>query len=308
MLDLSGHPHRRFNLLTGEWVLVSPHRTKRPWQGQVERVPQEKIESYDPDCYLCPGNGRAGGNRNPQYADTFVFDNDFAALLPDTPAGDYNQAGLLVAQAEPGLCRVICFSRRHDLTLSRMEVSAVRRVVDVWVDQFTDLAARSSINYVQIFENRGEMMGCSNPHPHCQIWATLSVPNEIAKETGAQQRYTAAKGSTLLGDYLALEQRAGERIVIENEHFVVLVPFWAIWPFETIVVSRRPVTGLDELTAPERDGLADALKRITTRYDRYLRYRSPIQWGFISGRPTGHRTANGTCTHTFILRYSGRPW
>lgn len=285
MVDLSTQPHRRFNPLTGEWILVSPHRTKRPWHGQVERVPEERIDPYDPGCYLCPGNGRAGGHRNPQYADTFVFANDFAALLPDTPAGESNQAGLFVAQAEPGVCRVICFSPRHDLTLSRMEVSAVRRVVDVWVDQFTDLAAQSFIKYVQIFENRGEMMGCSNPHPHCQIWATSSVPNEVAKESVSQQQYMELRGSILLGDYLALERKTGERIVFENEHFAVLVPFWAVWPFETMVVSARPVTGLDELTAPERDSLADALKRITTRYDNLFEVSFPYSMGFHQ-RPT----------------------
>ncbi len=285
MLEPAEHPHRRLNLLTREWVLVSPHRTKRPWQGQVEKPPEEKLPAYDPECYLCPGNARAGGKRNPQYTETFVFDNDFAALLPETPQEKVSRGELLIAEGEPGVCRVICFSPRHDLTLARMDVAAIRKVVDVWVEQFLDLGSKEFIRYVQIFENRGAMMGCSNPHPHCQVWANSSIPNEPAKETRSQQEWLREKGSPLLGDYLKLELEAGERIVVANEHFVVLVPFWAVWPFETMILPRRHVTGMDEFTEEERSGLADILKRITTRYDNLFLVSFPYSMGFHQ-RPT----------------------
>jgi len=280
MLDLSEHPHRRLNLLTGEWILVSPHRTRRPWRGQLERVPPERLNPYDPDCYLCPGNARAGGKRNPPYTGTFVFDNDFAALLPTTPADVWNEAGLLVAAGEPGLCRVICFSPRHDLTLARMTEQAIRDVVDTWVEQHRDLAGRPYINYVQIFENRGEMMGCSNPHPHCQVWANYSVPNEIQKESRAQLAYWDRTHSCLLCDYLKLEHRKGERVVFENDHFLVLVPFWAIWPFETLLVSKRHLGSIDELSEEERSALANILKRLVTRYDNLFEISFPYSMGF----------------------------
>ncbi len=285
MFELSAHPHRRLNPLTREWVLVSPHRTRRPWQGQVERVPEKVLKPYEPDCYLCPGNRRAGGRRNPKYTDTFVFDNDFAALLPETPRGGYNEADLLVSEAEPGTCRVICFSPRHDLTLARMERAAIRKVVDVWVEQFIELGSQHLLRHVQIFENRGEMMGCSNPHPHCQIWANASIPNEIWKETAAQGDYYRLKSTTLLSDYLRLERERRERLVIENDHFAVVVPFWAVWPFETLLISKRAVTGLDQLSEAERDGLAEILKRITTRYDNLFEVSFPYSMGFHQ-RPT----------------------
>ncbi len=285
MFQLHQHPHRRFNPLTGEWMLVSPHRAQRPWQGQVERAASARQPEYDPACYLCPGNLRAGGVRNPQYTATFVFDNDFAALRPDTPAGKTSEDGLLVAEAEPGICRVVCFSPRHDLTLARMPQPAVRRVVDLWISQWRDLAASPSIGYVQIFENRGEMMGCSNPHPHGQIWASRSLPNEVAKEQASQQAFLRAEGRCLLCDYLTLERTRGERVVCGNASFTALVPFWAVWPFETMLIANRHLTGMDELDEAERGDLAEILGRITRRYDNLFAAPFPYSFGFHQ-RPT----------------------
>jgi len=280
MFNPKEHPHTRFNPLTREWVLVSPHRTKRPWQGQEERVPPEHLPPYDPSCYLCPGNSRAGGVRNPDYQSIFVFDNDFAALLPDTPGDSVKGGGLLAVRPERGVCRVLCFSRRHDLTLARMEVSAIRQVIDAWADEYVRLGSLAFINHVQIFENRGEMMGCSNPHPHCQIWATENIPNEVVKELESQAQYRADHQSCLLCDYLSQEAQSKERLVCANRHFAALVPFWAVWPFELLVVPKRHVASLDGLKSEERDALADILKRVTTRYDNLFEVSFPYTMGF----------------------------
>jgi len=285
MFDLSNQPHRRYNPLSGEWVLVSPHRTQRPWQGQVERSAPEQRPAYDPQCYLCPGNARAGGAVNPSYEQTFVFTNDYAALLPDTPDGTFDRDGLLHAELACGTCRVVCFSPRHDLTIAEMDASALRLVVDTWVAQYEELGAQSWVNHVQVFENRGAMMGASNPHPHGQIWATSYLPQHVAREQNTQRDYYAANGRTLLSDYLALELAEGARIVCENEHFVALVPFWAVWPFETLLISRRPIGALLDLLADERAGLAGILKRLTTRYDNLFEVSFPYSMGFHQ-RPT----------------------
>jgi UDPglucose--hexose-1-phosphate uridylyltransferase len=303
MFDLSNHPHRRYNPLTREWVLVSPHRTQRPWQGQVEKPAPEQRPAYDPQCYLCPGNARAGGVTNPAYASTFVFTNDFAALLPDTPSGELEVAvdrngapardpffpPLLYAVSARGTCRVVCFSPRHDLTMAEMDAADLIKVVDVWAEQYEDLGAQPSIDYVQIFENRGAMMGASNPHPHGQIWATSYLPQHVAREQEAQQDHHAAFGRTLLADYLTLELEEGARLVCANEHFVALVPFWAVWPFETLVISRRPAGALPDLDAAERASLADILKRLTTRYDNLFEVSFPYSMGFHQ-RPTDGQT------------------
>ena len=286
MPDWTQRPHRRFNPLTGEWVLVSPHRTQRPWQGQVERPPQPAQVAYDPNCYLCPGNARAGGARNPDYAGTFVFDNDYAALKPDIPSHEEDRGGLLVARSERGICRVVCFLPRHDLTVARMTLPDLTRVVETWCAQFTELAAVEWIRYVQIFENRGEMMGASNPHPHCQIWANEHLPNEIAKEAGSQAAYHGVRGTCLLCDYLAAEAREGGRMVVENDAFAALVPFWAIWPFEVMLVSKRHFSAMDEMRVDERAALAEILKRLTTRYDNLFQVSFPYSMGFHQ-RPTG---------------------
>lgn len=276
----STHPHRRFNPLTREWVLVSPQRTERPWQGQVEPDKAATAVEYDPHCYLCPGNARAGGARNPNYASTFVFTNDYAALLPDMPEQAGSDADLLRWENERGICKVVCFSPRHDLTIARMDSAAVRAVIDVWAGQYLEIGSLEFINNVQIFENRGQMMGASNPHPHCQIWANEHIPNEVAKELTSQAEWLSGRGSCLLCDYLAVERARGERIICENEGFTALAPFWAVWPFETMLVSRRHAGSLDRLDSAERDALADIMKRLAIRYDQLFDVPFPYTMGF----------------------------
>lgn len=273
------HSHRRNNPLTGEWVLVSPHRNKRPWQGQIEKPAPEERPRHDPACYLCPGNERAGGVKNPEYDGTFVFQNDFSALSPHVPPGRAGNHELLLSESESGVCRVICFSPRHDLTLPEMEPADIRKVVDLWTGQYAELGATDDINYVQIFENKGAAMGCSSPHPHGQIWAQRSVPGEPARELRHMQRYFEDKGSTLLSDYLAVELERKDRIVCENDHFAALVPFWAAWPFEIMVLCKRRVASLADMDDAEKNSLADILKRVTTRYDNLFLCSFPYSAG-----------------------------
>ena len=273
-------PHRRFNPLLGEWVQVSPHRTQRPWQGKVENLPSFEQPHYDPTCYLCPGNARAGRSVNPKYESTFVFDNDFAALLPDIDKAEGNDHDLLVARTERGICRVGCFSPRHDLTIPRMAIGDLRQVVDMWVEQYQQLAAIRWINHVQIFENRGAMMGASNPHPHCQIWSNESVPNQPAREQRSLTAYYEKHASCLLCKYLRIEKAENQRIICENQSFIALVPFWAIWPFEALVMSKRHFGSMAELTSEERTDLGDIMKQITTRYDNLFQVSFPYSMGF----------------------------
>ena len=283
-------PHRRWNPLRQSWVLVSPQRTERPWQGEVGQKAAPSGLAYDPKCYLCPGNQRAGGAVNPAYEGIFSFINDYAALLPDSP--DLPQSSenaapaspLLVAEPARGLCKVVCFHPDHSLTLARMTQPEIRRVVDTWTQEYEDMAGLDWIKYVQVFENRGAMMGASNPHPHGQIWSSSFVPDEPVAEVAAQRQHLARTGHCLLCDYLTAEEAAQKnepaRIIFQNEHFMALVPWWAIWPFEVLLVSRRHVGSMPELNGDERDGLADALKRITTRYDNLFQTSFPYTMGF----------------------------
>lgn len=278
-------PHRRLNRLTGEWVLVSPHRTARPWQGQTEGADSAVVRSYDPDCYLCPGNERAGGERMPAYASTHVFDNDYPALLPHADHDGTEQVAMLLAEPERGLCRVVCYSPRHDLTLGAMAVRSIRDVVETWAQQYAELRDVDWIKHVQIFENRGAAMGASNPHPHGQIWATESLPNEVVKELAHQRAYATSDRACLLCDYVEVELQARERVVCENDGFVVVVPYWAVWPYETLVLARRHRGSLTDLGDEERLALADVMQRLARRYDRLFDVPFPYSMG-LHQRPT----------------------
>ncbi len=278
-------PHRRFNPLLEEWVLCSPQRLERPWQGSIEAVATSTDPPHDPTCALCPGNRRASGAVNPRYESTFVFDNDFPALR--TPARDAGgvEDGLLVARPEAGACRVVCFSPRHDLSLAQMETAAIRTVVDTWADETERLGAREDVAYVQVFENKGAIMGCSNPHPHGQIWATASLPTRPQRLLETQARYFASHGRDLIGDYLRQETARAERVVCANDDWVALVPFWAVWPFETMVVPRRRVADLPSLDGRERDALARLMKQLLSAYDDVFACSFPYTMGW-HGRPS----------------------
>jgi UDPglucose--hexose-1-phosphate uridylyltransferase len=283
------HPHQRLNPLTGEWVLVSPHRTQRPWQGQVEKLPPDNRPKHDPKCYLCPGNERAGGVQNPNYTSTFVFTNDFAALLSDTPDAESSHP-LLQAGSARGTSRVICFSPRHDLTLPEMALSDIRRVIDVWGEQVQELG--KTYRWVQVFENKGAAMGASNPHPHGQIWASSFLPNEARKEDEHQRAYYTQHNKPLLVDYAALEDEREERIVVQNEHWIAVVPYWGVWPFETLLLPRKHVLRLNLLDNQQRDALADILKRLLTKYDNLFETSFPYSMGW-HGAPTGDHVGDG---------------
>ena len=274
--------HRRFNPLKRDWVLVSPQRNERPWGGKLENVVTSPTPEFDPDCYLCPGNKRSSGVRNPDYSSTFVFTNDFPALVPDIKARKQDDSGreLMLSESEAGICKVVCFSPRHDLTLARMTVPEITSVVEVWAQEHAEIGSLAWVNYIQIFENRGEIMGCSNPHPHGQIWANQTIPNEPRKEQESQRAYKQKYSACLLCDYLELEKKTGEHTVVQNDHFAALVPFWAVWPFETLVISKRHTGDLVSLDSAAREGLADIFKQLTNRYDNLFETSFPYSMGF----------------------------
>jgi UDPglucose--hexose-1-phosphate uridylyltransferase len=284
--DINEDPHRRFNPLINEWVLVSPHRAKRPWQGQNETVAFETLPEYDSECYLCAGNIRVNGMVNPAYEDCFVFENDFAALKQDEIAFEENAKDTFFrAKPERGISRVVCFSPKHNLTLPEMSVKAIENIIHTWQMEYTSLGKIDYINHVQIFENKGSVMGCSNPHPHGQIWAQSSLPTSVEKTQNNLKAYYDKHGSNLLQDYLQEELRLNERIVIENDHFVALVPFWAIWPFETMIISKRHILKITDFTAAETYAFATILKQLTTKYDNLFKTSFPYSSG-IHQAPT----------------------
>ena len=278
---MANTPHRRFNPLTNEWVLVSPQRTNRPWLGQVEEKKKTDLPQYDPQCYLCPGNTRAAGVKNPAYETTYVFDNDYPALLSEsTPPQNNPQNPLLREEPETGVCRVVCFSPRHDLTLPEMSVGEVEKIISTWSEESEKLGQRPDIAYVQVFENKGAIMGCSNPHPHSQIWATSTVPNEPAKELATQSDYYRDHKNPLLLDYAALERESKERIVAANDHFIAVVPFWAIWPFEIMVIATQPINRLEDCKGALRKSLSEIMLEVTQRYDKLFNVSFPYSMGF----------------------------
>jgi UDPglucose--hexose-1-phosphate uridylyltransferase len=284
--DIHEDPHRRFNPLVNEWVLVSPHRATRPWQGQNETVAEDGRPEYDPTCYLCPGNVRANGEVNPQYTSSFVFENDFAALKhEEIEFYENKEEHFFKAKPERGISKVVCFSPKHNITLPEMDLSTIEEIIRTWQREYTDLGNVDYINYVQIFENKGSVMGCSNPHPHGQIWAQSSLPTQIEKTQNSLKGYFDKNGSNLLLDYLDKELEAKERIVIENEHFVTLVPFWAVWPFETLIVCKRHVTKITDFNADEVADYALILKQLTAKYDNLFETSFPYSSG-IHQAPT----------------------
>ena len=283
-------PHRRYNPLTREWVLVSPHRSLRPWQGQSEIPETEDRPPYDPGCNLCAGNTRASGVRNPDYSGPYVFDNDFPALLKDTPPDEDNASPLFRSRTVRGTSRVICFSERHDLSLPALPVEAISRVVDVWISEYEALA--QDYAWVAIFENKGAMMGCSNPHPHGQIWASDFIPSEVVREDRAQEAYLAETGQNLLVSYCEEEQSRETRVVVENDDWIAVVPFWAVWPFETLVIPKQHRARLTDLSTRERDTLAEILKRLCTRYDGLFQTEFPYSMGWHGAPPGLEETAH----------------
>ena len=282
--NFQDYSHKRFNILTGEWVLVSPHRAKRPWQGQNEEISNEKRPTHDLNCYLCAGNTRVNGQENPKYDDVFVFINDFPALQTTSPKFAVNE-GLFKAESEQGICKVICFSPDHSKSLADMSVENINKVVKTWQNQYTELGSNNMVNYVQIFENKGAVMGCSNPHPHGQIWSQSTLPNEVDKKDQRLKAYFSKNKSNLLGDYLKQELQANERIIYQNDAFVVLTPFWAVWPFETMIVPKKQCENITMISQQDSLNFADAISKTTKAYDKLFNCSFPYSSG-IHQSPT----------------------
>ncbi|XP_073770281.1 galactose-1-phosphate uridylyltransferase isoform X2 [Danio rerio] len=282
--DPKEHQHLRYNPLRDSWVLVSAHRMKRPWKGQVEKPPEDNIPRHDPNNPLCPGSVRANGELNPEYDSTFMFDNDFPALQPDAPDPGSDHHPLFQSKAARGVCKVMCFHPWSDITLPLMQPAEIRKVIDKWADLTVELGATYA--WVQIFENKGAMMGCSNPHPHCQVWASNFLPNEASLAERCQRDFLQKHGEPMLVQYARMEAQAQERVVVENEHWLVVVPYWATWPFQTLLLPRRHVLRLPDLTTQERDSLASIMKRLLTKYDNLFEVSFPYSMGW-HGAPTG---------------------
>ena len=275
-MDFSDLVHRRQNPLTGRWVLVSPHRTQRPWLGQIEPQAAPDLQVHDANCYLCPGNKRANGATNPNYEGPWAFQNDFPALLLGSNA-DIEAQDLFRAEVVSGECRVICFSPNHSLTLPQLSKEQVRSVIDCWAAQSSELGTQYT--WIQLFENKGAAMGCSNPHPHGQLWASSHVPDEPAIEDVRQRAYLAETGYSLLTE-VAAQEAGGPRVVIETPDWLVIVPWWAVWPFETLLMPRFSVQRIEHLNAAQRDGLADVLRELTARYDNLFGCPFPYSMGW----------------------------
>lgn len=298
-IDFTEDVHRRYNALTGEWVLVSPHRTKRPWQGKQEAIQKAALPAYVEDCYLCPGNVRAGGEENPDYKGTFVFENDFAALNNKSNDVTYEK-GLLKAKTEKGLCKVICFSEQHNKTLPDLSIEEIKNVINVWSEEYTSIGQLDYINYIQIFENKGSIMGCSNPHPHGQIWAQSSLPNEVLKKDKQQRNYWQQHNKSILQNYLLQEVELNERIIYSNEHFVALTPFWAVWPYEVMVAPLKHLQNIAQLNDDEQAAFAKILQQVTQKFDHLFQVSFPYSMG-IHQSPTN--SLDNNCWHFHLSFY-----
>ena len=289
--ELQEYSHKRLNILTGEWVLVSPHRAKRPWQGQNEVISKKTRPSYDENCYLCTGNTRINGEKNPEYKSTFVFVNDFGALQKDSKSFSFKN-GLLESKSEKGVCKVICFSSDHSKSLPDLKITEIEKVVSVWQQEFIELGANPNINYIQIFENKGAVMGCSNPHPHGQIWSQSTLPNEVVKKDNQQLKYYKEHQKSLLEEYISQELELKERIVFENDSFVVLVPFWAVWPFEAMILPKKSSKDISTLSVNEKIDFAEAISKLTKSYDRLFNCSFPYSSGIHQAPTNGKDNAH----------------